>query len=86
MQKALLPGLWSLLNAGGYGSARIAYKFLLPLLSKLVDQVQLIDQVVAVTRTGVTAGAGPTGIVHIRAHDHTVSTEYVLCVTATALQ
>lgn len=41
VQKALLPGLWSLLNAGGYGSARIAYKFLLPLLSKLVDQVQL---------------------------------------------
>eukprot|EP00731_Ephydatia_muelleri_P018544 Em0011g584a len=43
VQKALLPGLWSLLNAGGYGSARIAYKFLLPLLSKLVDQIFATD-------------------------------------------
>lgn len=40
IQKALLPGLWSLLAAGGYGSAKVAYPCLLPLLSKLVEQVR----------------------------------------------
>ena len=39
VQKALLPGLWSLLAAGGYGSAKVTYPCLLPLLNKLVEQV-----------------------------------------------
>ncbi len=37
--KAVLPGLWSLLSAGGYGSAVVTYPCLLPLLNKLVEQV-----------------------------------------------
>ena len=42
IEKALLPGLWSLMDAGGYGSAKITYPCLLPLLSRLVDKVKLI--------------------------------------------
>lgn len=42
VQKALLPGLWSLLNAGGYGSAKVAYPCLLPFLRELVKQVRYI--------------------------------------------
>ena len=39
VQKALLPGLWSMLVAGGNGSARVIYPCLLPLLSKLSEKV-----------------------------------------------
>ena len=39
IQKALLPGLWSLLAAGGYGSAKVAYPCLLPFLRELIKQV-----------------------------------------------
>ena len=39
IEKALLPGMWSLMRAGGYGSARMSFPCLLPLLSRLVDKV-----------------------------------------------
>ena len=39
MEKALLPGMWSLLEAGGYGSAKVIYPCLLPLLSRLLEKV-----------------------------------------------
>ncbi len=40
IDKALLPGVWSLLAAGGYGSAKVTYPCLLPLLSRLVEKVR----------------------------------------------
>ncbi len=40
VEKALLPGLWSLLKEGGYGSASIAYPCLLPLVSRLMEKVR----------------------------------------------
>ena len=43
IQKALLPGLWSLMAAGGHGCARIAYPCLLPLVSKLTEAVFVGD-------------------------------------------
>ena len=46
IQKALLPGLWSMLAAGGYGSAKVTYPCLLPLLSKLVEQVSVSFRIV----------------------------------------
>jgi hypothetical protein len=41
--KAVLPGLWQLLGEGGYGSARQVYPYLLPLLTRLVQQVYPSD-------------------------------------------
>ena len=42
IEKTVLPGVWSLLDGGGYGSAKITYPCLLPLLmiSKLVEKVR----------------------------------------------
>ena len=40
IEKTVLPGVWSLLDCGGYGSAKITYPCLLPLLSKLVEKVK----------------------------------------------
>ena len=39
VEKALLPGLWSLLKEGGHGCASIAYPCLLPLVSRLMEKV-----------------------------------------------
>ena len=39
IEKTVLPGVWSLLDGGGYGSPKITYPCLLPLLSKLVGTV-----------------------------------------------
>ena len=39
VQKALLPGLWSVMDSGGHGSAKVIYPCFLPLLSQLVDKV-----------------------------------------------
>ena len=40
IEKTVLPGVWSMLDGGGYGSAKITYPCLLPLLSKLVEKVR----------------------------------------------
>ena len=39
VQKAILPGLWSVMDSGGHGSAKVIYPCFLPLLSQLVDKV-----------------------------------------------
>ena len=39
VQKALLPGLWSLMATGGHGCALTVYPCLLPLVSKLKEVV-----------------------------------------------
>ena len=36
-----VPCVWSLLDGGGYGSAKITYPCLLPLFSKLAEKVRL---------------------------------------------
>ncbi|CAI8053590.1 E3 ubiquitin-protein ligase listerin [Geodia barretti] len=60
--KAVLPGLWQLLGEGGYGSARQVYPCLLPLLTRLVQQVYPSDVNFAVSfmdklKSGVEAGS-----------------------------
>ena len=40
VQKAILPGLWSVMDSGGHGSAKVIYPCFLPLLSQLVDKVR----------------------------------------------
>ena len=39
VQKAILAGLWSMMDSGGHGSAKVIYPCFLPLLSQLVDKV-----------------------------------------------
>ena len=39
VQKSILPGLWSVMDSGGHGSAKVIYPCFLPLLSQLVDKV-----------------------------------------------
>lgn len=36
IQKAMLPGLWTLLGNGGCGNTKVVYPCLLPLLSQLL--------------------------------------------------
>ena len=45
VQKAILPGLWAVLDSGGYGCAKVIYPCFLPLLSQLVNKVRLITSV-----------------------------------------
>jgi hypothetical protein len=44
VQKALLPGLWSVMDLGGHGSAKVIYPCFLPLLSQLVDKVTYVGK------------------------------------------
>ena len=39
VSKAVIPGMWQLLNDGGHGSAKMIYPSLLTLLTRLVHKV-----------------------------------------------
>ena len=39
VQKAILPGLWAVMDSGGHGCAKVIHPCFLPLLSHLVDKV-----------------------------------------------